>query len=312
MEGDGLWMRCSRCEHVFFQDNPFKTKDDREKPKEESFSAKDVSGEPGRAADEREIGLTSGRDKGVISFLDDVMDAQKGSEKSMSLDAGNIPRGGAEEEKKVEEEDEALDDKEKAGDEDIIKTKQPRKKKGKGWKIFLWSLLVIVVIPAVYYFVINPQFGNRFIEIAHEARKYISDPEPARPEVVIGQIELQNISQRLINNNILGEIRVMQGTALNRADYPVSRILIKGTIIDVNSVALAEKRSYAGNVLSDDELMTFSETEIDGILSRPEGRNNSNDKIEPNEHIPFMIVFAREPPGVIKTAVTIIGAERLL
>jgi len=23
--GDGLWMRCSRCQHVFFQDNPKKT-----------------------------------------------------------------------------------------------------------------------------------------------------------------------------------------------------------------------------------------------------------------------------------------------
>lgn len=24
MESDGMWMRCSRCRHVFFQDNPAK------------------------------------------------------------------------------------------------------------------------------------------------------------------------------------------------------------------------------------------------------------------------------------------------
>jgi hypothetical protein len=32
----------------------------------------------------------------------------------------------------------------------------------------------------------------------------------------------------------------------------------------------------------------------------------------PTGQIPFMIVFAREPAGVIKTTVTVVGAERLL
>ncbi|MBE3139198.1 MAG: hypothetical protein IMZ53_01300, partial [Thermoplasmata archaeon] len=61
-----------------------------------------------------------------------------------------------------------------------------------------------------------------------------------------------------------------------------------------------------------DELTNLPEEEILRKLSQPEGLNNSNDKILPNGQIPFMIVFAREPAGVIKTTVTTIGAERLL
>jgi len=77
-------------------------------------------------------------------------------------------------------------------------------------------------------------------------------------------------------------------------------------------VVLGERTSYAGNVLTDDELMNLPEEEILRRLSRPEGNNNSNDKIVPNGQIPFMIVFTHEPPGVIKTTVTTNGAERLL
>jgi len=54
------------------------------------------------------------------------------------------------------------------------------------------------------------------------------------------------------------------------------------------------------------------EDEIFKRLSRPEGHNNSNHKIMPNGTIPFMIVFTREPAGVIKTTVRTVGAERLL
>ena len=87
---------------------------------------------------------------------------------------------------------------------------------------------------------------------------------------------------------------------------------IKGAIVDAYSVILGERASHAGNILTDDELTNLPEEEILRKLSQPEGLNNSNDKILPNGQIPFMIVFAREPAGVIKTTVTTVGAERLL
>ena len=104
----------------------------------------------------------------------------------------------------------------------------------------------------------------------------------------------------------------MEGIAVNQADYPISRIMIKGEIVDAYAVVLGERSSYAGNVLTDEELTILTEEEISRRLAQPEGRNNSNDKIVPNAQIPFMIVFVREPKGVIKTTVMTMGAERLL
>jgi len=125
-------------------------------------------------------------------------------------------------------------------------------------------------------------------------------------------VKLQDIRQRILNNFILGPIRVVEGTAVNQADYPVSRIVIKGEVVDAYAVVLGERATYAGNVLTDEELTTLPEEAILSKLSQPEGNNNSNDKIMPNGMIPFMIVFTREPAGVIKTTVKTVGAERLL
>jgi hypothetical protein len=178
-------------------------------------------------------------------------------------------------------------------------------------KVALWVILVVVAIPAVIYFLIFPQIGDRLIRIADQ---YIGTGirEPARPEVVTGQIKLQDIRQRILNNYILGPIRIVEGTAVNQADYPVSRIVIKGEIVDAYSVVLGERVSYAGNVLTDEELISLPEEAILKKLNQPEGRDNSNDKVIQGGQIPFMIVFAREPAGVIKTTVMTVGAERLL
>jgi hypothetical protein len=141
---------------------------------------------------------------------------------------------------------------------------------------------------------------------------YFGTPEPQRKDVVTGQVKLQDIRQRILINYILGQIRIVEGTAVNQADYPISRIVIKGENVDAYAVILGERASFAGNVLTEEELTTLSEEEILRILAQPSGRNNTNDKIPPNGHIPFMIVFAHDPPGQITTKLMTIGAERLL
>jgi hypothetical protein len=195
-------------------------------------------------------------------------------------------------------------------DEEFNQT-MPVETKGfwKTWKTAVWSIFVILVIPAAIYFLIFPQYGDRFVKIANQ---YFGTPEPEREDTITGQVKLQDIRQRILNNYILGQIRVVEGTAVNQADFPVSRIVIKGEIVDAYAVVLRERASYAGNILTDEELTTLSEEEILKILAQPSGRNNSNDKISPNGNIPFMIVFAHEPAGLIKTTLMTIGAERLL
>jgi hypothetical protein len=310
MQGDGMWMRCSRCQHVFFQDNPLIIKPEIKTPLvyESVFSEEPMPAKRSTALT-KEVPPVSDRDEDVVRFLDNVMEAKKTVNDKVNLEIEKTRRENIGKENFMSAERSAAfrDLREKV--EDFEQKPLSRKSSRKIWKVVVWAVLVIVVIPVVIYFVIFPRLGDRFIKIAN---KYIGEQEPVRPEIVIGQVKLQDIRQRMINNYVLGQIRVMEGTAVNQADYPISRIVIKGAIVDDFAVVLGERTSYAGNILTDDELMNLPEDEISRRLSRPEGNNNSNDKIVPNGQIPFMIVFAHEPPGVIKTTVTTVGAERLL
>ncbi|MEN6487794.1 MAG: zinc-ribbon domain-containing protein [Smithella sp.] len=298
MEGDGIWMRCSRCQHVFFQANPQIIKPGSEPAAKEELFAEDKTLSLRRAP-------VSGDDENAELFLDDVMRAKIESEKAIMPEI----------EKPVNEE--IFEDENAPAYESAVEGGQQRAGKSsrkRFWKILaiaVWIIAAIVVVPAIIYYFVFPQMGGRLLKVVNQYVG-ISIHEPARPEIVAGQVKLQDIRQRILNNFMLGQIRIVEGTAVNQADYPVSRIVVKGEIVDAYAVVLGERATYAGNVLTDEELTTLPEEAIFSRLSIPEGSNNSNDKIAPNGMIPFMIVFVREPAGVIKTTVKTAGAERLL
>ncbi|PKN71999.1 MAG: hypothetical protein CVU52_08190 [Deltaproteobacteria bacterium HGW-Deltaproteobacteria-10] len=291
MEGDGVWMRCSQCQHVFFQDSPQNVKrGPQQSPAEENMSA-GTSG--------------SGSDEDAALFLDGVMKAKNGPDRELLPDREKrFYEENREDESALAFELAVEDDEQKA-------EKPPRKGFLRVLAIAAWVLAAVVVIPAIIYIYIFPQMGDRLLKAVNQYVD-IGIKEPARPEIVVGQVKLQDIRQRMVNNYILGPIRIVEGTAVNQADYPISRIVVKGEIVDAYAVVLGEQATYAGNVLTDEELTSLPEEAILTKLARPEGGNNSNDKVMPNAMIPFMIVFVREPAGVIKTTLKTVGAERLL
>ncbi|MGV8058233.1 MAG: zinc-ribbon domain-containing protein [Smithellaceae bacterium] len=294
MEGEGIWLRCSHCQHVFFQDNPLAVKSGNEPGAQEAPSLPEET-MPERVGDEEDVAL----------FLDNVMKAKNGP------DQESIP----EIEKPFNEErsdnENAAASESKAEEDKQGRGKTSRKGFRKILTVAIWIFLVIAVIPSIVYFYIFPQMGDRLLRFVNQYID-IGIREPARPEIVVGQVKLQDIRQRILDNYILGPIRIVEGTAVNQADYPISRVAIKGEIVDAYAVVLGERTAYAGNVLTDEELTALPEEAIFNKLASPEGSNNSNDKIMPNGMIPFMIVFVREPAGVIKTTVKTVGAERLL
>jgi len=305
MEGDGVWMRCSHCQHVFFQDNPQMAKPVMEpQVMEKPFPGQGVT--PIRRPETSpSVPSGAGGDEDVALFLDNVMQAKN------NLDEKGVPEIEKPVIKKNIEEEITI------ASEEVPKEDKQQEKKASpgGWartlKVALWTIFVIIVIPVLGYYFVFPQIGDRVLKVVN---KYVDlgISETARPEVVVGQVKLQDIRQRILTNHLIGSIRIVEGTAVNQADYPISRIAIKGEIVDAYAVILAERTSFAGNVLTDQDLAVLPEDEIFKRLSRPEGHNNSNHKIMPNGTIPFMIVFTREPAGVIKTTVRTVGAERLL
>jgi predicted Zn finger-like uncharacterized protein len=315
MEGDGLWVRCSRCQHVFFQDNPLKINAPAVAPQASSVFSQEtlpektagrLSFEPAGAAHS-----PTTPDEEMTGFLQEVMADEKAAIDELKAEAKPVQRAGINltdiEFSPVSENRDETGEPREASEETPVPP--PARKKSRLWKVALWTILVIIVIPAIVYFVVFPQLGERYIQIA---RKYVGTSENTEGQSVTGQVKLQDIRQRVINNYILGNIRIVEGTAVNQADFSIARIRVKGEILDAYAVVLGERVSYAGNVLTDEDLTNLSEEEILKRLSLPEGRDNSNERVIPNGRIPFMVVFTRDLPGAIKTTVTISGAERLL
>lgn len=319
MQGSGVWVRCSRCGHVYFQENPLA----KQPPQDVTPEIKPAVSEDAAAAE----GSPPPQEAPSVFFpgkldaqsYDRIMEARKRIKEEISPDEHQSIE--EQEEQKEQQTEDLSEESAVTGIEEIEKPMKERMSRGKHsdgiWKIALWSFLVILVIPAIIYFYVFPDYGAQLMGVGQYFIDKINTWRGIYPPATSGShinqmIKLQDVRYRRVNNYILGQIAVVEGVALNTAEYPVARIMIKGEIWDAYAVVLGERTSYAGNILTDEELANLSEEEILMKLLRPEGINNSNDRIMPNARIPFMIVFPNEPVGVIKTTVVTVGAERIL
>ncbi|MEN6320769.1 MAG: zinc-ribbon domain-containing protein [Syntrophaceae bacterium] len=285
IEGEGAWVRCSHCKNVFFLENPakmeivFQTNHEKEM---ESPQITRISEKPGQ-------------------IFEDRRDVQKGPEiltvRDMEKDVGNLGKRNVTGSEKSEER--RLRNKDKVTEEKV------EKKRVMGWGKQILYLLVILILGGVYITFFTETGGQVLSERILGLGQKAEDVGPA-------QVDIVDVRQRIVNNVSLGDIRIVEGTAINQSSYPMTRIKIKGEITDNYTVVLGVRESYCGNLLTDNELATMTDDQIVKELSNPQGSDISNDRIESKGQIPFMVVFTREPAGVAKAFVIPVGAERLL
>ena len=317
---DGLWMRCSRCQHVFFQENPMLMSRAGASSMLPTFSSEVAAEKTDNRLSFEPAGVAvtrSTQDEDVDRFPQKMVVKEKNtSDELITRVTPATPENKVFADIEFSPGLEDLDETDESRDAPEEETAPPVRKKNGRWMFALWTILAIVVVPAILLFFFFPQLGERYLKLGERGMSVVLNAvgvsQSAESQSVTGLVKLQDIRQRVINNYILGSIRIVEGSAVNQADYSVARILLKGTILDAYAVVLDERVSYAGNVLTDEELANLSEEEIAQRLALPSGRDNLNEKVIPNGQISFMIVFTNEPPGTIKTMVKIVGAERLL
>jgi hypothetical protein len=117
------------------------------------------------------------------------------------------------------------------------------------------------------------------------------EKEDKNIDTKMGGVDFIDVRGRFVKNWISGDIFVIEGVVVNKYDYPISRIKVRGKTLDTSQKVLDEVESYCGNLLTDEELSYLTEKEITGELSVPMGSDISNNNIAPKENIPFMIVF---------------------
>jgi predicted Zn finger-like uncharacterized protein len=324
IEGDGVWVRCSRCENVFFEERPSgeppsstpvgeipsvrisdavrigdanRIPEDRFPSAEERLPWAEREGasvtSPHPAAAEDETPVEIGRES-VLEGIEAEMERE--------------PLGGP----TVAEED---DEEEEEEEEEI---REGRPKRGRWGRILLriaalavFSVLVAGGIALWLFPEVRTQTGENLYPwlrgipgveqfLGTEVKSRATSQAPVR---------IKDVRQRTVTNLLVGALRVVEGTALNQSPAPLANIRVRLVISDAYDVVLGEKVVYCGNLLTDAELNTLAEAEIQRELSTPGGTDVSNRRIAPNGEIPFMIVFSQGQAGAIKTVVMPAGAD---
>ena len=316
MAGDGVWVRCSRCQHVFFQQRSAGDASAVE-PEIPSVRISDAR----RNSDDR-FPAAGDRLKRTETEAEAAPPTPIRAEREPEADFGREPS--------IQELDEDLGKETLAGpaaadekeDMEMPEEEPPAGGTGRtGWGrtfLKLIALLVFVVVVAgTAYLYLFPEIRTQVLTWAAPwlqgvpVLENLVPPQMKSGGTVPAPVRLKDIRQRSVANLLTGNLRVIEGVAVNQAPYPLARIKVRLVIADAYDVVLGEKMVYCGNLLTDAELGALAEAEIQRELSIPQGSDVSNELIAPNGEIPFMIVFNQEQAGAIKTTVIPGGADRL-
>jgi len=323
IEGDGVWVRCSRCQHVFFQERS------AGEPPSSAVSASGGEIPSVRVSDarhrvEERLAATEGQTARAEMERAEMPPASTGVEgggypeieKEISLeglngDMGREDFGGP----AVDEERE--DDAEEPEEEPAEAAAGKRRWGLAILKLFLLLVLIVIVSGGIslWFF---PEIRTQALEWASPWLRGVPFVEkflgkrPTGSDAVLLPVRIKEVRQRTVTNLLAGNLHVIEGVAVNQSSHPLARISVRLVIADAYDVVLGEKVSYCGNTLTDAELGALSEAEIQRELSTPQGTDVSNERVVPSGEIPFMIVFSQERTGTIKTTVTFAGAERAL
>lgn len=315
MEGDGVWVRCSRCQHVFFQERPgddfraeseipsVRISDARRAPDDRFPPAAHGPAPAAKSAEIRPRPGSGGPTERTVEF------EKESSFEGLEVDLGREPVGGPE--ARVEKEEEAAEVEAEA-------------KGGSGqrrWGLMLLKLvallLFIAFVGGAVYLYLFPEARTQVLNWASPWLRGVpylerlAGTETKGSGSAVAPVRIKDLRQRSVNNLLTGNLRVIEGVAVNQTSHPLARIRVRLVVADAYDVVLAEKIVSCGNLLTDVELGAMAEVEIQRELSIAQGSDVSNERIEPNGEIPFMIVFSQEQAGAVKTTVLPAGADKV-
>lgn len=317
MEGDGVWVRCSRCQHVFFQERAA-----GDFPAAEPEIPSVRISEPRRMQDDRFPAAEEGpaptgvkvetplQPKAGVGQPPAVEFEKESSIEGLEPDLGREPLGGPA--AVVDKGEEPADEEDEAADGGT-----GRRRWGRMLLKLIALLIFMAIVAGTVYLYLFPEARTQALTWASPwlrgvpVLENLVGTEMKRGGTVLSPVRIKEVRQRSVANLLTGNLRVIEGVAVNQASYPLARIQVRLVVADAYDVVLGEKVVYCGNLLTDVELSAMAEAEIQRELSIPQGSDVSNERIPPNGEIPFMIVFSQDQAGAVKTTVLPAGADRI-
>ena len=311
IEGEGIWVRCTRCKDMFFQVNPgiepiVSTPDiedkriaidtDMKKRKPETGAYREVVPHP--QSDEN-----AGKRDGVEQLWQDITLMEEGDFFNDQLEKDTSLK---DEGRSVTSNEPVIKENDSKHDEITWKKNKTGGKRKGFWtpgRIVVYPVIVIVLLLTLYLWFF-PQVGRQILNNVYpveESTQIIGRKGNTTGPVNESKekISFVNIKEHTVKNRIVGDIFIIQGIAVNNNASPVSQVKVRGRILDSSGTVLIKEKVYAGNILADEELKNLTEEKIKEKLSNPWGSDFLNRDIPYKGEIPFMIVFSN-PPGSAK------------
>jgi predicted Zn finger-like uncharacterized protein len=284
----GSKVRCAVCKHVFTVFPPGEeahieeqqTERVEEKPTEEKLAADFEK----TLAEEIEEDIAQEEKMEPIS-IDDLPDLGKDhgelgekTEIDKAIDQ-EIEEKKAAREETLKEERDTEDEAYLSKPPEIIKK---RRRSG------LWTALLLIVLliagAVATLFVAKPDF-------------LFKKTPPKQQPIDKGNVRLsfKDVKGFFEESDKTGRLFVVKGLVIN--NYPENRgfVRIRSNIIDSKGKIVQSKTVYAGNPISNDELLSLSMEEINSLLMNKLGKAKMNVNILPKSSIPFTVIFGSLP-----------------
>jgi hypothetical protein len=123
----------------------------------------------------------------------------------------------------------------------------------------------------------------------------------------VGEISVDNISSKFIDNTSAGKLFVITGTVKNEFAESQKYIKVEGSLFSTGKQLAKQVDTYAGNYISDADLAQLPLDNINKRLSNRFGDKKSNFNVQPGRSIPFMVVFSDLPDSLEEFTIEVTG-----
>ena len=170
-------------------------------------------------------------------------------------------------------------------------------------------LLFLILLPLVAVILLDRLMGMNVPFVTDYMKQVPYLNQLMKPEMKeIGEISVDNISSKFVDNTGHGKLFVISGTVKNEFSESRKYIKIQGSLFSSGKTLAKEVTVYGGNVLTDQELSEMSLTDMNQRLSNRFGDKKSNFDVKPGTSIPFMVVFADLPESLEEFTIEVSGS----
>ena len=297
IKSDGSKVKCSRCANVFSVYPPEPIEEALEKPDmpadEEALVAET---EPSEAETEIDLDFDD-------NFEDDIMADFEDLETEFQSDPESFDEDTEMEAQYEDDEEESLAPVEE--EEENIPSVSDKKKKGKSHPLLILCIIVLGLIGAAY------AVGKYFPNLVPGFNLSENKPASQSKSVDTGasRLEILTVDGSFVDSEKIGRLFVISGKVNNGYSKSRSFILVKGCILDDKGQIVKENSAFAGNILSEEELISLPLEEVGKLMTNRYGIDKKNVNVMSGTSIDFMIVFEDLPDNLTEFTVGAVSSS---